>query len=70
MIYGSLPGGKRLAAHGELGIWWGSIGFHGYADSLEKMQFMNEKLLFFRMVSSNTPCGNLGYLGLGCWHVI
>ena len=39
--------------------------------SWRKCLSMNERLLFFRMVSSNTPIlWGLGHLGVGCWHEI
>ena len=41
--------GFFVTAHEEVGIWWGS------PTSWRKRLSMNERLLFFRMVSSNTP---------------
>ena len=31
------PNGLLVMAHEEVGIWWGSLGSHGYANKLEKM---------------------------------
>ena len=31
------PDGLSVMAHEEVGIWWGSLGSHGYASKLGKM---------------------------------
>ena len=33
----SFLNGLSVMAHEEVGIWWGSLGSHGYASKLEKM---------------------------------
>ena len=44
-----------MMTHEEVNIWWDGLGSHDCANKLKKILSMNKRMLFFWMVSSNTP---------------